>query len=56
MSQQQLNNIMVLHIHKDKTDKLFMTDVANKFVNSEYMENLLTDHISTCCHDVTACI
>ena len=52
MSQQRLNNIMVLHIHKDKMDKLSMTDIANKFVSSEYrlsyFGNLLTDHI--CCH------
>ena len=36
MGQQRLNNIMVLHIHKDKTDKLSMIDIANKFVCSEH--------------------
>ena len=36
MGQQRHNNIMMLHIHKDKTDKLSMIDVANKFVNSEH--------------------
>lgn len=36
ISQQRLNNIMVLHIHKDKTDKLSLIDVANEFVNSEH--------------------
>ena len=41
MSQQRLNNIMVLHIHRDKTDKLSMTDFANKYVNSEHRLTIL---------------
>ena len=36
MSQVRVNNLMVLHIHKEKTDNLSMVDVANKFVNSEH--------------------
>jgi len=36
MSQVRINNLMVLHIHKEKTDNLSMINVANKFVNSEH--------------------
>ena len=36
MGQQRLNDIMVLHIHKDKIDKLSMIDITNKFVCSEH--------------------
>ena len=32
MGQQQLNNLMVLHVHKDHTDLLNLKDVANDFV------------------------
>ena len=39
MSQQRLNNIMVLHIHKDKTDQFNIIDVANEFAG--YNENRL---------------
>ena len=32
MSQNRLNNTMVLHVHKEKLDGLSMVDVANYFV------------------------
>lgn len=32
MGQQRLNNLMVLHVHRDRTDALSLVDVANDFV------------------------
>ena len=32
MGQQRLNNLMVLHVHRDRTDSLNLVDVANDFV------------------------
>ena len=32
MSQNRLNNMIVLHVHKEKTDALKLVNVANKFV------------------------
>ena len=32
MSQNRLNNMMVLHVHKEKTDALKLVNVANEFV------------------------
>lgn len=34
MSQQRLNNLMVLHVHREHTDNLNMTNVANEFVKT----------------------
>ena len=31
MSQEQLNNVMLLHVHKQKTDELILEDVAQDF-------------------------
>ena len=37
MNQDRLNHLMVLHIHKNMTDNLILTSVANQFVaNSEH--------------------
>ena len=33
MSQQRLNNLMVLHVHKDETDNLNLFDVAKNFID-----------------------
>ena len=33
MSQEQLNNVMPLHVHKQKTDELVLEEVARDFVN-----------------------
>ena len=34
MGQERLNSLMVLHVHKDLTDKLNLKDVANEFVGA----------------------
>ena len=34
MTQQRLNNLMVLHVHKDITDSLKLQDIANEFVGN----------------------
>jgi len=36
MTQERLNHLMVLHIHKSKTDSLDLIDLAITFVNSEH--------------------
>ena len=33
MSQERLNNLMVLHVHKEHCDKLELERVANEFVS-----------------------
>ena len=33
MNQVRLNNIMVLHVHKDRTDALNLIEIANEFVS-----------------------
>ena len=30
---ERLNHLMILHVHKEKTDTLVLTDVANEFVS-----------------------
>ena len=41
MSQQRLNHLMLLHVHKDRTDGLDLVDVANDFIfGSEDRKNL----------------
>ena len=32
MTQSRLNHLMILHAHKEKTDSLILTDIANDFV------------------------
>ena len=32
MKQTRLNHLMILHVHKEKTDSLNLHDVGNKFV------------------------
>ena len=32
MGQQRLNNLMVLHVHKDMTDAIDLQKIANEFV------------------------
>ena len=31
MTQRRLNNIMVLHVHKDQTDQLLLIEIGNEF-------------------------
>ena len=33
MGQERLNNLMVLHVHKEYTDKIVLIDVANEFIS-----------------------
>jgi len=33
MTEKRLNNVMILHCHKDRTDNLDLKDIANKFIN-----------------------
>ena len=33
MSQSRLNNVMVLHVHKNLTDKLALVDIGNNFIS-----------------------
>ncbi len=41
MTQQRLNNLMILHVHKEHTDKLNLCDVANELVS-----------VNECCHEI----
>ena len=36
MSMARLNHLMILHVHKNRTDSIDMIQVANSFVNTEY--------------------
>ena len=39
MTQERLNNILVLHVHDDLTDHLNLTEVGNEFVmGSEFRQ------------------
>ena len=40
MGQARLNGLMLLHVHKEKTDSLSLLDTANSFVNSEYRKSV----------------
>ena len=33
MGQERLNHLMILHVHKDKTDNLKLPEIANEFVS-----------------------
>ena len=35
MGQMRLNNLMVLHVHKDLTDGLDLNEVGNEFVGNK---------------------
>ena len=35
MKQECLNSVITLHVHKNKTDKLNLVDVANEFVRGK---------------------
>ena len=36
MGQQRLNDLLLLHVHKEITDSLDLKEVVNNFVNSEH--------------------
>ncbi len=64
-AQEQLNQLMIFHIHKELTDNLKMKDIANEFIsmNDRRMHIFaklihLVCHISSCikcivCHECT---
>ena len=33
MTEKRYNNLLILHVHKHKTDELNLTDIAKEFVN-----------------------
>ena len=33
MTQERLNNVMILHVHKERTDNLSLVDIGNEFVH-----------------------
>ena len=41
MGQRRLNAIMLLHVHKEMTDKLSVIDLANTFTNIEHRQSVL---------------
>ncbi len=40
MSQNRLNAMMILHVHKDRTDKICLPDVAKAFINSDHRQSI----------------
>ena len=50
MSQSRLNNEMVLHVHKNLTDKLSLVDIGNNFISgSSHRESLFGKFLQTEC-------
>ena len=40
MTKERLNNLMVLHVHKPRTDSLDMIEVANSFADTEHRQSI----------------
>ena len=40
MNQDHLNYLMLLHVHKDKTDELDLKLLVNEFINSDHRSNI----------------
>jgi len=40
MGQKRLNAIMLLHVHKEMTDKLSVVELANTFTNTEHRQSV----------------
>ena len=40
MRQKRLNAIMLLHVHKEMTDKLSVVGLANTFTNTEHRQSV----------------
>ena len=36
MAQSRLNNLMIMHVHKERTDALSLSSVAQEFVNNNH--------------------
>ena len=49
-TQSRLNNVMVLHVHKNLTDKLSLVDIGNNFISgSSHRESLFRKLLQTEC-------
>ena len=49
-TQSRLNNVMLLHVHKNLTDKLSLVDIGNNFVSgSSHRESLFGKFLQTEC-------
>ena len=46
MSQEQLNNCMILHIYKEKTDEIDLTKVAKEFISANDRRKLFFGHFN----------
>ena len=46
MTQEKLNHLMVLHVHKDLTDKLNLNDIGKEFVGQSEHQLALFDSFS----------
>ena len=52
MSQQRLNHLMLLHVHKERTDALDLEEAAREFiVNSESTGNVFSERFNHCFAD-----
>lgn len=47
MSQERLNSLMVLHVHKGKCDELVILDIANQFVNKERRKLIFGEFVAS---------
>ena len=48
--EKRLNHLMILHVHKDRTDKIDLVDVANQFV--EWNDNRIHIFGKFTCNDI----
>ena len=44
MTQSRLNHLILLHVHKDRCDKLDMVQVAKDFVSTDALSSDVFDH------------
>ena len=52
MSQQCLNHLMLLHVHKSQTDELNLIDVANDFIDAnDHRKNIFGSQFSQSDYD-----
>ena len=48
MADERLNNLMILHIHREKTDKLDLVDIANRFVGKNDTRKRMFGRFTEC--------
>ena len=56
MTQECLNNWMILHVHKDKTGSLNLTKVARQFSNNDRRRHFLVISNLSYCYFITIII